>query len=162
LRLLYHFEFKRTKAMSKNILVVLFTCTLLAGCAGTVPKLGVIDDQLIPCPETPNCVSSQVIDTDHFIAPFDFNGTREQAQERLLQILKASERTKITVVEEDYIRVEFTSAIFRFVDDVEFYFPAVDNGKIIIHIRSASRIGYSDLGANRARIELIRSKFNAY
>lgn len=148
--------------MSKKILVVLFTFVLLAGCAGTVPKLGIIDDQLMPCPETPNCVSSQALDTDHVIAPIEFKGSREQAQERLLQILKASDRTNITVVEEDYIRVEFTSAIFRFVDDVEFYFPAVDSGKIIIHTRSASRIGYSDLGANRARIELIRSKFDAY
>ncbi len=70
--------------------------------------------------------------------------------------LTMSKTTK--VVQENYIRVEFTSLIFRFVDDVEFYFPTAENEKMIIHIRSASRIGYSDFGANRKRIEQIRKK----
>jgi uncharacterized protein (DUF1499 family) len=148
--------------MSNKILVIVFSFMFLAGCAGTVPKLGVIDEQLMPCPETPNCVSSQATDKEHFIEPIAFTGTREDAQERLLQILKGSERSKISVVQENYIRVEFTSALFRFVDDVEFYLPRSESGKIIIHARSASRIGYSDLGANRSRIEKIRTKFNAH
>lgn len=148
--------------MSNKILVIVFSFMFLAGCAGTVPKLGVIDEQLMPCPETPNCVSSQATDKEHFIEPIAFTGTREDAQERLLQILKGSERSKISVVQENYIRVEFTSALFRFVDDIEFYLPRSESGKIIIHTRSASRIGYSDLGANRSRIEKIRTKFNAH
>jgi uncharacterized protein (DUF1499 family) len=148
--------------MSNKILVIVFSFMFLAGCAGTVPKLGVIDEQLMPCPETPNCVSSQATDKEHFIEPIAFTGTREDAQERLLQILKGSERSKISVVQENYIRVEFTSALFRFVDDVEFYLPRSESGKIVIHARSASRIGYSDLGANRSRIEKIRTKFNAH
>jgi len=57
------------------------------------------------------------------------------------------------------MRVEFTSALFRFVDDVEFYFMKKQADTTIIHIRSASRIGYSDLGVNRKRIEKIRNKF---
>lgn len=126
-----------------------------------MPKLGLNNGRLVPCPKTPNCVNTQATDEKHFIQPIHFTGTRQEAQDRLLKILKAWERTKITIVQENYIRVEFTSKIFRFVDDVEFYFPITKAKKIIIHIRSASRVGYSDLGANRKRIEQIRNKFKA-
>ncbi len=127
-----------------------------------MPQLGINNGQLMPCPKTPNCVNSQVTDGKHFIQPIHFIGTQQEAQDRLLKILKAWKRTKITTVQGNYIRAEFTSKIFRFVDDVEFYFPATKTEKITIHIRSASRVGYSDLGANRKRIEQIRSKFKAY
>ena len=49
----------------------------------------------------------------------------------------------------------------RFVDDVEFYFPPAESGKIMIQVRSASRVGHSDFGVNRERIEQIRAEFNA-
>lgn len=124
-----------------------------------MPKLGVINGQLTPCPQTPNCVSSQATDTAHFIAPIEFLGTAKEAQDRLVQLLKDWTRTKIILVEEDYIRVEFTSRIFRFVDDVEFYFGSAEAGQKVIQVRSASRIGRSDLGANRNRVEQIRTKF---
>jgi len=64
------------------------------------------------------------------------------------------------VVTEDgcYIHVEFTSFVFRFVDDAEFL---LDEAVKTIHVRSASRIGYSDLGVNRKRVEMIRSRFDA-
>ena len=124
-----------------------------------MPKLGINDGHLMSCPESPNCVNSQAADEEHTIQAIHFSGTSEQAQQRLLQILKAWNRAKTVVVEEDYIRAEFTSLVFRFVDDVEFYFPATQTEKMLIHVRSASRIGYSDFGANRKRIEQIRSKF---
>ncbi len=144
--------------MKKQISIVLLSLFFLTGCSGTMPKLGISNDQLIQCPDTPNCVNSQATDKEHFIEPIHFTGTPKEVQGRLLKTLKAWERTKTTVVQEDYIRVEFTSLIFRFVDDVEFYFPTAENEKTIIHIRSASRIGYSDFGANRKRIEQIRKK----
>lgn len=62
------------------------------------------------------------------------------------------------MVEDNYIRAEFVSKIFRFVDDVEFYFPDKKSKELLIHVRSASRVGYSDLGVNRKRIEQIRRK----
>ena len=68
-------------------------------------------------------------------------------------------RCKIKVVEDNYIRAEFTSKVFRFVDDVEFYFPDTKSKETIIHVRSASRVGHSDFGVNRKRIEQIRSKY---
>ena len=111
------------------------------------------------CPGSPNCVSSQASDKKHFITPINFSGTVQDAQDRLLKILKPMQRTNILVVQENYIRAEFTSKLFRFVDDVEFYFPSTKTGQIIIHFRSASRIGYSDFGANQKRIEQIRDRF---
>jgi len=148
--------------MNKQILLVLLSLTFLMGCSATFPKLGIMNDELISCPNKPNCVSSQATDTEHYIQPIHFTGTPQDAQDRLLQILNALERTKIIAVQENYIRVEFTSKIFQFIDDVEFYFPATNTEHIIIHFRSASRIGYSDLGANQKRIEQIRGTFKEY
>lgn len=145
--------------MTKQILILILSSIFLMGCSATVPKLGVNNGQLIPCPQKPNCVSSQVSDQKHFIQPIHFNGTPQDAQVRLLQILKGLQRTKIIAIQENYIRVAFTSKLFRFIDDVEFYFPATNTQKIVINYRSASRIGYSDFGANRSRIEQIRNKF---
>jgi len=108
------------------------------------------------CPKTPNCVSSHAKDETHFIQPIVFIGTTQQAQRRLLEILMEWEGTKIVVSQDNYIRAEFTSKIFRFVDDVEFYFPATATKEITIHSRSASRVGTSDFGVNRKRMEQIR------
>ena len=150
------------RTVNKQISIVLLSFVFLTGCSGSMPQLGINNGQLIPCPETPNCVNSQAKGEKHFIQPIHFIGTRQEAHDRLMEILKVWKRTKITVVQQNYIRVEFTSRIFRFVDDVEFYFPSIDAEKTIIHIRSASRVGHSDLGTNRKRIEQIRNKFKAY
>lgn len=145
--------------MNKQTFIVLFSFIFLIGCSGIRPKLGINNGQLVPCPKAPNCVSSQATDKKHFIQPLHFVGTLQEAQEELLKILKAWKRAKITVVLKNYIRVEFTSKLFRFIDDVEFYFPPTKTEKIIINIRSASRIGHSDLGTNRKRIEQISTRY---
>ncbi len=142
-----------------KIPVILIFFIFLTGCSGTMPKLGVKNGELTPCPKTPNCVSSQAQDKEHFIEPIKFAGSQQQAHDRLLQIIESEKRTKIITDQQDYIHVEFTSALFRFVDDVEFYFPENKADETIIHTRSASRVGSSDLGVNRKRIERIRSKF---
>jgi uncharacterized protein (DUF1499 family) len=118
--------------------------------------LGVKDGRLAPCPAKPNCVSSQAPphDEKHAIAPLAFSGAPAQAKEKLLQILNS--KPQVTLVEsgDSYVHTEFKSGIFGFVDDVEFYFP--NDGSNLIHVRSASRVGYSDFGANRKRIEQLR------
>ena len=78
------------------------------------------------------------------------------ARERILGILKGFERVKIVVSEKDYIHAEFRSALFRFVDDVQLYFPPDEK---VVHVRSASRSGYYDFGVNRKRIDRLRAKF---
>jgi uncharacterized protein (DUF1499 family) len=75
---------------------------------------------------------------------------------RLVEVVKAMPRTEIIQQTEDYLYAEFTSQWMGFVDDVEFYLP--ESSKVI-HVRSASRLGESDLGVNRQRIETIRSQF---
>jgi len=116
------------------------------------------DGNLTPCPESPNCVSSQSTDEKHFIEPLSYDGSLVEAREKLVSIIQSMKRSQIILKEDTYIHAEFTSALFRFVDDTEFYF---DDAAKTIHMRSASRVGYSDLGVNRKRIETIRSKFKS-
>jgi uncharacterized protein (DUF1499 family) len=85
-----------------------------------------------------------------------YNGTVEEAREKLISVLNSMKRSDIVTAENDYMHATFTSFLFRFVDDVEFSF---DDEKKIINVRSASRTGYSDLGVNRRRVEEIRKRF---
>jgi uncharacterized protein (DUF1499 family) len=112
--------------------------------------------QLPTCPDTPNCVSSQTSDTAHFIAPIAFTGSAAGALQRLKSVLAAEPRTTIKAEQGAYLHAEVRSLVFRFVDDIEFL---LDTEQHIIHVRSASRSGYSDLGVNRRRVERIRKAF---
>ncbi|WP_339725891.1 DUF1499 domain-containing protein [uncultured Paraglaciecola sp.] len=147
--------------MNKYLAITLLSFIVLVGCSGTIPKLGVKSGQLMPCPDKPNCVSTQATNEAHFIQAIAFSGSVQEAQDRLLQVLEGMERTKIIATEENYIRAEFTSNVFRFVDDAEFVFLSAAEGKTMIHLRSASRIGHSDFGVNRQRMEQIRNTFNS-
>ena len=129
---------------------------ILAACAGERPKnLGVKDGGLAVCPSSPNCVSSFAADEGHRIAPFSFNDEPTVAFARLTQMIR--QRSDATIIEErsDYLRVELRTTLF--VDDAEFL---LDREKKVIHLRSASRLGYSDLGKNRRRVEEIRAVFS--
>ncbi len=121
--------------------------------AGKTPELGFQDDQLLPCPSKPNCVVSQGADRDHTIAPIAYTSSREKARKLLTKVLGVVPRTEITTQQENYIRVRSTSRIVGFVDDTEFYLP---EDEPVIHIRAAARLGESDLGVNRRRLEQIR------
>jgi uncharacterized protein (DUF1499 family) len=141
----------------RNFICLLFVFLLLSACAGKRPiNLGVRSGHLLECPGTPNCVSSQATDEDHYIASFTYSGDKKDAFLRLKKIIESEERTKIITENENYLHAEFTTAIMRFVDDVEFYFP----DEPLIHVRSASRVGYSDLGVNRKRVEHLRELFS--
>ena len=116
-------------------------------------SLGVNNGHLAACPTSPNCVVSQDGDTKHAIDPITYHIDRAQAQETLLKVLNAVPRTEVIEKTDNYIHALSKSRIFKFVDDVEFYFPKDEN---VIHMRSASRVGESDLGVNRRRMEQIR------
>jgi uncharacterized protein (DUF1499 family) len=127
--------------------------------SGTRPDdLGVKNGRLKPPPTSPNAVSSQAQDAGHAIAPLIYTGTRERAIEALVKIIEATPRTRIVSRSQDYIYAEYQSALMGFVDDVEFWF---EPGAKTIQVRSASRLGYSDFGVNRARVEDIRRRFAA-
>lgn len=113
-------------------------------------NLGVKNGKLTDCPGTPNCVNSQS-DTGKFqIEPLP---AVEIAQ--IKAIVEGMERTTIIEETENYLYAEFKSKLMGFVDDVEFYKDPAAN---VVHVRSASRLGQSDAGVNRKRIEEIRSK----
>ena len=152
-------SFARIRSMNKSILTLLCSVVLITGCSGTKPKLGVINGQLKSCPDTPNCVSTLANNKEQRVQAIHFRGEVKEAQQRLLTIVKKLDRAIIKDVREDYILIEFTSTFFRFIDDVEFYFPVTTGDKTMIHFRSASRLGHSDLGVNRKRFEQISAEF---
>ncbi|QSJ14737.1 DUF1499 domain-containing protein [Nostoc sp. UHCC 0702] len=124
--------------------------------AGKPPNnLGVRNGKLAPCPNSPNCVSSQSSDAAHQIAPLTFTSSPENAIAALKSVIESLPRSKIITESKDYLYAEFKSALLGFVDDVEFY---LDRNANVIQVRSASRLGQSDLGVNRQRIETIRAK----
>jgi len=122
-----------------------------------MPKLGINNGQLNDCPNSPNCVSSQSKDEGHSILAIQFSGNQEQAKDKITEIINGMKRTKIVTSNDHYILAEFTSLIFRFVDDIEFYFPESDGKLTSIEVRSASRTGKSDFGVNRKRVEEFRA-----
>jgi uncharacterized protein (DUF1499 family) len=127
---------------------------LLSACSGSPPdNLGVHDGRLAPCPESPNCVSSQASDEAHRIEPLPLQGSPSQTQEQLVTLLSDKPRVRLIEQSENYLRAEFSSQVLRFVDDVEFLI-----GEQAVDVRSASRLGYSDLGVNRKRIEHLRQR----
>lgn len=119
-------------------------------------NLGVTNGKLADCPATPNCVVSQGADQDHAITPIAYTGDLSTAKDRLAAILSVVPRTKIVEQTDRYILAESESRLMGFVDDTEFYFPEDEN---VIQVRAAARMGESDLGVNRRRIEQIRLAF---
>jgi uncharacterized protein (DUF1499 family) len=118
--------------------------------------LGARNGKLKACPGSPNCVSTQAQDDEHRIEPIAYSGERATVKAQLLNVIRAMGGTKIVVEQPDYVYVEFRTPGLQFVDDVEFYF---DDEAQVVHFRSASRLGYSDLGLNRRRMEEIRRRF---
>jgi uncharacterized protein (DUF1499 family) len=141
--------------MTGRILFMTIGLQGILGCAGERPgNLGVNGGVLVACPASPNCISSQADDEKHRIAPLAFNGDPDAAFVRLKLILGQRKDTKIIEESPGYLRVELRTTLF--VDDGEFL---LDRSRSVIHVRSASRLGYSDLGKNRSRMEEIRSQF---
>jgi uncharacterized protein (DUF1499 family) len=140
--------------MNKLILLTLSFMTIF-NCSGNKPDdLGVREGKLKICPDKPNCVNSQLKDNvSHYIEPITFISSKSEEKKKLKSIIANLPRTQLIKEEDGYLYYEFTSMLMRYVDDVEFYF---DDSTKLIHVRSASRLGHSDLGVNRKRIESIR------
>lgn len=128
----------------------------LAACKSTEPEvLGLQDGKLAQCPDKPNCVLSQDPDEEHAIVPLAFTGTAAEAQAAVQKIVAnhEGETAEVVSVDGNYMHIEFTTSLMKFVDDLELL--VVPGEKI--HVRSASRVGHSDLGANEKRVEKIRA-----
>ncbi len=121
----------------------------------TEKPLGLYLGQLKPLPITPNCVSSQAADPERFLAPIPFDCEISSAKAKLIAVLGRLPRTQLITEEGNYLHFTSTSLLFRFVDDLEFL---IEPGKKLIQFRSASRVGYSDMGVNRKRMQAIVEK----
>jgi len=117
------------------------------------PPLGLVAGHLHPCPASPNCVSSEAAENDaeHYIKSLPARDGKAWAK-----MASAIENLggHIVVNDGQYLHATFTSALFRYVDDVE---ARLDASERVIHLRSASRVGHSDLGVNCRRVESLRS-----
>ncbi len=120
-------------------------------------KAGVVGGRLVDCPFSPNCVCSDAAEDDHRVAPFTLAIPAADAWKVMREAVSALPRTRIVRRTEDYIHAECHSALFGFVDDLELHLRAKKAEHGIVAVRSASRIGYSDFGVNRARVEQLRA-----
>jgi uncharacterized protein (DUF1499 family) len=143
--------------MNRRISFMLALIFILTACsANETIKTNSTNDRLSPCPTSPNCVSSLSEDKSHYVEPLKYNGTPEEAREKLISVINSMKRSEIVTAEMNFIHATFKSTLFGFVDDVEFSF---DDQRKVIDVRSASRTGCSDLGVNRKRVEEIRKRF---
>jgi uncharacterized protein (DUF1499 family) len=143
--------------MKKGPLGGLIMAVILTSASGADgERLGVTEGKFAPCPDSPNCASTQSGRKGHVMKPLPYLQTREASREKILSILKGMKRTEIVKLTESYIHAECRTALWRFVDDVEFF---LDENARVVHFRSASRVGYYDFGLNRRRMNEISEKY---
>lgn len=145
---------KEMKKKLKFLLGSLILVTILWGCSGNRKERNSMESlEFLGCPDTPNCVSSITKNPKHRIEPFKLKKDSITSWNAVRQTVGSLTRTKIISTDKTDIHAECRSMVFRFVDDLTLHLTP-SNG--IIHIRSASRLGYSDLGVNRRRVENLR------
>ena len=128
------------------------------GCGGRMPDgLGADQNSFAPCPNKPNCVSSFASDEDHQIDALAVEGSAEAAWKGLQKLLEDTPRVELVASSDHYIHAVYISSVMRYRDDVEFLLLRGENE---IAVRSASRVGYGDMGVNRNRIEAIRDELS--
>ena len=149
------------KIIFGSILVVLFFSALglsflLYKKNSLVPNLGHEQGVLQPLPKSPNAVSSQTDDAARKVETLPFKGGISETHSKLVAVIESFERSRVVKRDPNYIRAVFTSRLFRFNDDVEFYLDEADQ---VVHFRSASRAGKSDMGVNRQRFNEISERY---
>ncbi len=147
------FPTNRSGLLMSGALSLLMACATVKSTAS-----GGEDGKLPPCPASPNCVSSDATDAAHRIEPYRLRVAPGEGWQALLEVVATLPRTTVVTKTDAYLHVESRSALFGFVDDVEFRLRPTDK---TIAVRSASRLGYWDLGVNRRRVEQIRELLQA-
>jgi len=154
--------------MNGKATALVFGSVLLAACSTGPPRDSQSRSGLLPCPSSPNCVSTQAADPEHRIAPLAYKGEGEEAGQSVLAARRATmgallgviggmKRSRIVRRSDTYLHVEYRT-LLGFVDDVELL---LEDATRTVHFRSASRLGYSDLGVNRKRMERFRELYEA-
>lgn len=134
--------------------------TLLLFVMGMVSRSGeppgLQNDRLSGCPDRPNCVCSEYAgDRDHYIEPVSLPAGAEAEVTQLARRVIGEMGGRVVAEREDYLAATFRSALFGFMDDLEL---RVDTEGQLLHIRSASRVGYSDSGVNAKRVEQLKQR----
>lgn len=151
-------------SLKRKILVTLMAGVSLAWCglrwgnARTIPNRLRSSPQsgLTDCPVSPNCVSTSSSRLESKIEPMVLRETVSDAKHKLENIISRMSGSRIIVSQDEYLHAEFRSRVFGFVDDLEIL---IDEDQKLILMRSASRVGYSDLGVNRSRCEELRRRY---
>lgn len=122
--------------------------------------MGLIDGRFAACPDSPNCISSFAAsdDAEHYFPPWETSANPQQDWQQLLQLIKTEKRLTMIVQDGVYLHVEARTPIMRYIDDLQWY---LDEKQQRIYVYSASRLGYSDLGKNRSRMERLQSLWQA-
>jgi len=156
----------RRLALSLSILalsLVVLGVLSISSCTTVPDDIGLEDGRLRPCPSSPNCVCSESAGVPSSIAPLTytdrFAGRGAEALESLVAYLRTLPRVEVVTQEPGYVHAVFTTPLMRFRDDVEL---RLDEANGAIQVRSASRVGHSDLGANRARVESLRTGWSRW
>jgi len=121
------------------------------------PKiLGMVDNKFGPCPDKPNCVSTQAEKGQkQFLIPIKYSFKKDRAMQKMEEMVLKLPRMKLIKKDGDYFHFTSTSRLMGFVDDLEIYFG--DPG--LIHLKSSSRSGYYDFGVNKSRLTDLSFKF---
>ena len=137
-------------------LILILLLVVLSVVSRNQPATGLVDGRLRPCPSTPNCVNSEDVGKPSYVEPLLFKTSPENSW----KIVKSAIQDmggKIELENDGYLHATFMTAVFRFVDDVEL---RMDEKNAVIQVRSASRVGRSDMGLNRKRVSKLRALFN--
>lgn len=150
----------KTASIFLSILLVAFIVLFFS--FGAISKTGaasgLVGGMLSKCSNKPNCVCSEhKDDASHYINPIILPQNITFDAFPLLKSVIRDMGGKVQLKSDNYLAATFTSSLFKFVDDLEI---RIDPTKNTIHIRSASRVGYSDMGVNKKRTELLKKLFN--
>jgi uncharacterized protein (DUF1499 family) len=156
--------------MNNNWVIITISATLIAIILSAIfgsrwynagyshPKgLGLVQGQLTECSKSPNCVSSLTVQASKLIAPISNNATPELTWLMLHEVVGGMPQALLITEDDNYRHYQFTTPLMGFIDDVELLF---DREEQLIQVKSASRVGESDIGANRKRVELLRKRLD--
>ncbi|EAR07883.1 DUF1499 domain-containing protein [Reinekea blandensis] len=140
-----------------TLLIIIAVLIVLAFAAiywqnAQVPNLGVRDGKLAPLSSKPNNVSTQTDVAEKKVEPLPFKDTTENTMFAIKRAVEAYGGGEIKEETDTYLYVVFTTSLMKYHDDAEFW---LDTDNQVVHFRSASRAGRSDLGLNRTRYETL-------
>ncbi len=122
--------------------LLLITLALFHLVGPVPPELGVHQGSLAACPSPAHCARANWPVAEP-----------QAALTGLVPVLEATPRTAVLEASDTYLHATASSALFGFVDDLELY---ADTQNGVLQARSVSRLGDSDLGVNRQRLEALQ------